>query len=83
MQPETLCGTVAAAQLSEIRDNATSEEGEKLSSVNIVFCCVLLVNLFVVMTLFICFSGPICGHLQRVQKSFAGETQEATPKFFH
>ncbi len=77
MQLETLCGTVAAAQLSEIRDNATSEEGETLSTVYIVFCLVLLVSLYVVMTLFICSSGPICGHQQRVQTSFAGGTQEA------
>lgn len=76
MQPETQCGTVAAAQLSEIRDNATSEEGETLSTVNIVFCFVLIVSLYVVMTLFICSSGPVCGHQQGVQTCFAGGTQE-------
>ncbi len=77
MQLETLCGTVAAAQLSEIRDNATPEEGETLSTLNIAFCLVLLVSFYVAMTLSICSSGPVCVHQQRVQTSFAGGTQEA------
>ncbi len=57
VQPETLCGAVAAAQLFEIRDPATSEGGETLNTLNTLFCCVPSVSLYV--TMFIGSLGPI------------------------
>lgn len=77
MQPETLCGVVAAAQLSEIRDNATSEEGETL---NIVFCFVLSMSFFVKMTSAL--QDPFVGISKEYKHALQEEHKRLLTSFF-